>query len=374
VNFQNRAGRDVRDFAGQVQAFTKAVNGLPAVQALNTNFRANVPQLYVDVDRAAAKARGVNLTDLFSTLQTFLSTLYINDFNLYGRTYRVQAEAQSQFRRTPEDLARLYVRGRDNEMIPVTSLVRTEFRSGPTQLLRFNGFGSALFTGTPKPGRSSGEVLNEIDSLVAGQFASAGVGIGLSGQSFQERAATGQAGLVFGLGLIIVFLVLAAQYESFSVPFAVLLGVPFGAFGALLGIWLRGTPSDIYFQIGLITVVGLAAKNAILIVQFANEMRVHGLPIREAAVEAARERLRPILMTSFAFIFGVSPLVIASGAGAQSRHSLGTGVFAGMLFATTIGIFFIPLFFRVIRGLAEGGLRRGRVPAPAPAPASPETK
>jgi multidrug efflux pump subunit AcrB len=350
------------------------VNRLPAVQAMNTNFRANVPQLYVDVDRAAAKARGVNLTDLFSTLQTFLSTLYINDFNLYGRTYRVQAEAQAQFRRQPEDLARLYVRGRNNEMIPVTSLVRTEFRSGPTQLLRFNGFGSALFTGTPKPGRSSGEVLNEIDSLVAGQFASAGVGIGLSGQSFQERAATGQAGLVFGLGLVIVFLVLAAQYESFSIPFAVLLGVPFGAFGALLGVWLRGTPSDIYFQIGLITVVGLAAKNAILIVQFANEMRQHGLRIQDAAVEAARERLRPILMTSFAFIFGVSPLVIASGAGAQSRHSLGTGVFAGMLFATTIGIFFIPLFFRVIRGLAERGLARGRAPAPAPAPASPETK
>jgi multidrug efflux pump len=376
VNFQNRSGRDVRDFAGQVQAFTQAVNTLPAVQALNTNFRANVPQLYVDVDRAAAKARGVNLTDLFGTLQTFLSTLYINDFNLYGRTYRVQAEAQPQFRRTPEDLARLYVRGRNNEMIPVTSLVRTEFRSGPTQLLRFNGFGSALFTGTPKPGRSSGEVLNEIDSLVATQFASAGVGIGLSGQSFQERAATGQAGLVFGLGLIIVFLVLAAQYESFSIPFAVLLGVPFGALGALLGIWLRGTPSDIYFQIGLITVVGLAAKNAILIVQFANEMRVRGAGTREAAVEAARERLRPILMTSFAFIFGVSPLVIASGAGAQSRHSLGTGVFAGMLFATTIGIFFIPLFFRVIRRLAERGLFRYpfRAGAAAPAPASPETK
>jgi hydrophobe/amphiphile efflux-1 (HAE1) family protein len=374
VNFQNRAGRDVRDFAGQVQAFTQAANTLPAVQALNTNFRANVPQLYVDVDRAAAKARGVNLTDLFGTLQAFLSTLYINDFNLYGRTYRVQAEAQSQFRRRPEDLARLYVRGRDNEMIPVTSLVRTEFRSGPTQLLRFNGFGSALFTGTPKPGHSSGQVLNEIDSLISTRFASAGVGIGLSGQSYQERAATGQAGLVFGLGLVIVFLVLAAQYESFSIPFAVLLGVPFGAFGALLGIWIRGSPSDIYFQIGLITVVGLAAKNAILIVQFANEMREHGMPIFDSAVEAARERLRPILMTSFAFIFGVSPLVIASGAGAQSRHSLGTGVFAGMLFATTIGIFFIPLFFRLIRGLAERGVVRGRIPAPAPAPASPETK
>jgi len=376
MNLQNRAGRDVRDFAQSVQAFQAAVNQLPAVQAMTTTFRANVPQLYVDVDRATAKSRGVKLTDLFSTLSTFLSTLYINDFNLYGRTYRVQAEAQQQFRRTPEDIGRLYVRGRSDSMVPVSALIRTEFRSGPTQLLRFNGFQSALFTGTPKPGRSSGEVLSEIDGLVAGQFASQGIGVGYSGQSFQERAATGQAGLVFALGLVIVFLVLAAQYESWAIPFAVLFGVPFGALGALLGVWLRGLPSDIYFQVGLITVVGLAAKNAILIVEFANEIRTRGTPLIEAATEAARERFRPILMTSLAFIFGVSPLVIAHGAGAGSRHSLGTGVFAGMLFATSIGIFFIPLFFRVIRGLAEG--RRARRPAGAaeslPSPASPEAR
>ena len=375
ANLQNRSGKDVRDFALQVQAFQAAVNKLPAVQAMTTTFRANVPQVYLDVDRASAKARGVSLTDLFSTLQTFLSTLYINDFNLYGRTYRVQAEAQQQFRRTPEDIGRLYVRGRGDEMVPVSSLVRIEFRSGPTQLLRFNGFGSAFYTGTPKVGRSSGEVMAEIDQLVAQQFEPQGVTIGYSGQSFQERAGSGQAGLVFGLGLVIVFLVLAAQYESWSVPFAVLFGVPFGALGALLGIWLRGTPSDIYFQVGLITVVGLAAKNAILIVEFANEIRGRGTSLREAAVEAARERFRPILMTSFAFILGVSPLVIASGAGAGSRHSLGTGVFAGMLFATTIGIFFIPLFFRVIRGLAEGRSARhvGAV-EPLPSPASPEAR
>jgi hydrophobe/amphiphile efflux-1 (HAE1) family protein len=376
VNLQNRSGKDVRDFAQQVQAFTAAVNGLPAVQSMATNFRANVPQVYLDVDRATAKSRGVSLTDLFGTLQTFLSTLYINDFNLYGRTYRVQAEAQPQFRRTPEDISRLYVRGRNDEMIPVSSLVRTEFRSGPTQMLRFNGFGSALFTGTPKQGRSSGEVMGEIDRLVSEQFESQGVGVGYSGQSFQERAGSGQAGLVFGLGLVIVFLVLAAQYESWSIPFAVLLGVPFGALGALLGIWLRGMPSDIYFQVGLITVVGLAAKNAILIVEFANEIRERGVPLREAAIEAARERFRPILMTSFAFILGVAPLVVASGAGAGSRHSLGTGVFAGMLFATTIGIFFIPLFFSSIRGLAERGFsrRRARAREPLPTPASPESK
>jgi multidrug efflux pump subunit AcrB len=261
-------------------------------------------------------------------------------------------------------------------MIPVTALTRTEFRSGPTQMLRFNGFGSALFTGTPKPGSSSGEMLNQLDQLVASQFASQGIGIGYSGQSYQERAATGQAGLVFGLGLVIVFLVLAAQYESWSIPFAVLLGVPFGALGAVLGIWIRGSPSDIYFQVGLITVVGLAAKNAILIVEFANEMRTQGVALREAAVEAARERLRPILMTSFAFILGVSPLVIASGAGAASRHSLGTGVFAGMLFATSIGIFFIPLFFTIFRGLADriAERRPARAATPVPVPASPESK
>jgi hydrophobe/amphiphile efflux-1 (HAE1) family protein len=376
VNLQNRSGKDVRDFAQSVQAFQAAVNQLPAVQAMTTNFRANVPQVYLDVDRATAKSRGVSLTELFSTLQTFLSTLYINDFNLYGRTYRVQAEAQPQFRRNPEDIGRLYVRGRNQEMIPVSSLVRTEFRSGPTQLLRFNGFGSALFTGTPKQGRSSGEVMGEIDQLVSQQFESQGVGIGYSGQSFQERAASGQAGLVFALGLVIVFLVLAAQYESWSIPFAVLFGVPFGALGALLGVWIRGLPSDIYFQVGLITVVGLAAKNAILIVEFANEIRQRGTSLREAALEAARERFRPILMTSFAFILGVSPLVIASGAGAGSRHSLGTGVFFGMLFATTIGIFFIPLFFSTIRGLAERGFSRrtARAREPLPTPASPEAK
>jgi multidrug efflux pump subunit AcrB len=235
----------------------------------------------------------------------------------------------------------------------VSALTRTEFRSGPTLLSRFNGFTSALMTGTPKPGHSSGELLKQLDDLVSTRFSALGIGLGYSGQSYQERASSGAATLVFALGLIMVFLVLAAQYESWAIPFAVLLGVPFGVLGALLGVWLRGQPSDIYFQIGLITVVGLAAKNAILIVEFATELRAQGLSAHAAAVEAARQRLRPILMTSFAFILGVSPLVIASGAGAVSRHSIGTCVFAGMLFATTIGIFFIPLFYRVIRGLAD---------------------
>jgi multidrug efflux pump subunit AcrB len=247
----------------------------------------------------------------------------------------------------------LYVRGSNDQMVPISALTTTTFRSAPTVVTHFNGFMSTQFTGPPKPGHSSGELLSEVDDLIRNQFASAGLGVSYSGQSYQERASSGAAALVFVLGLVMVFLVLAAQFESWSVPFAVLLGIPFGVLGALLGIWLRGQPNDIYFQVGLITVVGLAAKNAILIVEFATHLRERGLSIRDAAIEAARERLRPILMTSFAFILGVLPLMVASGAGAASRHSIGTGVFAGMLFATTIGIFFIPLFFRLIRGVAE---------------------
>ena len=365
LNLQARSGQDVPTFARQVQAALADMNKLPETPGAATTFRANVPQVFVHVDRETAKARGVELDDLFATLQAMLSSLYINDFNLFGRTYRVQAEAQSRFRQTPEDIGRLYVRSSTDEMIPLSTLTRTEFRGAPSVLNRFNGFPSALVTSTAPPGISSGQQLDAVERLLAG-YADQGVGFAYSGQSFQERASSGQAGLVFALGLVLVFLVLAAQYESWSIPFAVILGIPFGVLGAFLGVWLRGIPSDIYFQVGLITVVGLAAKNAILIVEFANELRARGLSVREAATEAARERFRPILMTSFAFIFGVSPLMIATGAGAASRHSLGTGVFAGMLIATTVGIFFIPLFFAVIRGLAERWGRRSAATVPAP--------
>ncbi len=359
ANLQNRSGQSLADFAQGVQDFVQAASQLPAVQGVNANIRITVPQLFVDVDRAAAKARGVKLGDLFGTLQAMLSTLYVNDFTLYGRTYRVQIEAQAPFRQTPQDLGALYVKGDSGEMIPISALARSEFRSGPTLLSRFNGFTSALITGVPRPGHSSGEMIAQLDGLVRSRFASRGIGIAYSGGSYQELASSGAAGLVFGLGLVIVFLVLAAQYESWSLPFAVLLGVPFGVLGAFLGIWLRGQASDVYVQVGLITVVGLAAKNAILIVEFATELRRQGLSVVEAAVRAAQQRLRPILMTSLAFILGVTPLVVAGGAGAASRHSIGTTVFAGMLVATSVGILFIPLFFFVIRGAVE---RRRRVP------------
>ncbi len=358
MNLQDRGVNDVQRFAGLVNDFTGDANGRPELRGVYSTIRVNTPQLYVHVDREKAKTLGISLTDLFQTLQAFLSTLYINDFNLYGKTYRVQAEAQPKFRQTPEDIGRLYVRGPGQHMVPVSALTRTEFRAGPSVLTHFNGFPSALVIGAPAPGKSSGQMLDAVERLAQEKYAGRGVGYAFSGQSYQERASGGQGGLVFALGLVMVFLVLAAQYESWSIPFAVLLAVPFGTFGALLGVWLRGMPNDVYVQIGLIVVVGLAAKNAILIVEFANELRAQGRSIREAALEAGRERLRPILMTSLAFILGVAPLLASSGAGAASRHSIGTGVFFGMLVATTVGIFFIPLFFTAIKALSERGVLR----------------
>src|SRR5712664_964302 len=366
MNLQDRGVNDVQRFGALVNDFTRAANGQPELRGVYSTLRVNTPQLYVQVDREKAKALGVSLTDLFQTLQAFLSTLYINDFNLYGKTYRVQAEAQPRFRQTPEDIGRLYVRSPNQQMVPVSALTRTEFRVGPSVLTRFNGFTSALVIGAPAPGKSSGQMLDAVERLAQEKYASRGMGYAFSGQSYQERASGGQGSLVFALGLVMVFLVLAAQYESWSIPFAVLLAVPFGTFGALLGVWLRGMPNDVYVQIGLIVVVGLAAKNAILIVELANELRAQGRSIKEAALEAGRERLRPILMTSFAFILGVAPLLTSSGAGAASRHSIGTGVFFGMLVATLVGVFFIPLFFTAIRTLSERGLFRRGADAAAP--------
>jgi hydrophobe/amphiphile efflux-1 (HAE1) family protein len=358
LNLQARGGQDVVAFNDQVNQFVGEMAKLPEATGAATTFRIDAPQIFLNVDRDAVKAHNVQLGTLFTTLQTMLSTLYINDFNLYGRTYRVQAEALPQYRQSPEDIGKLFVRSQDGQMIPVSTLERPEFRTGPSILTRFNGFTSALVTATPSPGHSSGELMSAVEHLIDRDFASKGVGYAYSGQSYQEKVASGQGGMIFGLGIILVFLVLAAQYESFSIPFAVLLGLPFGALGALIGVWMRGMPDDIYFQVALITVIGLAAKNAILIVEFANTLREQGHSIVDSAREAAKERFRPILMTSLAFICGVSPLLLAGGAGAQSRHSLGTGVFFGMLIATSVGIFFIPLFFALIRRVSEG--KRGR--------------
>ena len=352
MNLLDRSGGSVKEFAGVVGEYIAAARESPDVSRPRALISVNTPQVYVTVDREKVKSLGVSLTDVFQTLQTMLSAMYINDFNLFGRTYRVQAEAQSQFRVSPGDIGKLYVAGPGGAMVPISSLITTEFIGGPSVVSRFNGFTSALVTAEPGAGKSSGQMMAAVEQA-ARPFADRGVAYAYSGQSYQEKLAQGQGNTVFILGIVLVFLVLAAQYESWSIPFGVILGVPFGVVGALIGILLRGVPNDLYFQIGLVTVIGLAAKNAILIVEFANGLRVGGASVRDAALEAAKDRFRPILMTSFAFILGVVPMLIASGAGAQSRHSLATGVFSGMLIATAIGVLFIPLFFFLIAGAGE---------------------
>jgi hydrophobe/amphiphile efflux-1 (HAE1) family protein len=347
---QNRGVGDFQQFVAVGGEFIQELNQSGAVRA-RTSVRPNVPAYNLDVDREKAKSLGLNLTDVFQTLQAMLSTYYINDFNLYGKTYRVQAEAKPQFRTTPQDVGKLFVRSEDGKMVPVSAFTQGSMKGGPALVTRFNGFVAAQVNGEPGPGKSSGEMLATADRIGAA-FAARGLGTAYGGQSLQEKLAGGSTALIFGLGIVLVFLILAAQYESWSLPVAVLLVVPFGLLGALLAIIVRGIPNDLYFTIGLVTVVGLAAKNAILIVEFANVLHQKGIGFREAAVQAAKERFRPILMTSFAFILGVVPLVIASGAGAGSRNSLGTGVFGGMLAATILGVFFTPTFYLVISGLS----------------------
>ncbi len=358
MNLLDRSGGSVKEFAGVVGEYVAAARQSPDVSRPRALISVNTPQVYVTVDREKVKSLGVSLTDVFQTLQTMLSAMYINDFNLFGRTYRVQAEAQPQFRVTPGDIGKLYVPAPGGAMVPISALSTTEFIGGPSVVSRFNGFTSALVTAEPGAGKSSGQMMAAVEAAAV-PFADRGVAYAYSGQSYQEKLAQGQGNTVFILGIVLVFLVLAAQYESWSIPFGVILGVPFGVVGALIGILLRGVPNDLYFQIGLVTVIGLAAKNAILIVEFANSLRVAGATVRDAALEAAKDRFRPILMTSFAFILGVVPMLIASGAGAQSRHSLATGVFAGMLIATAIGVLFIPLFFYLIAGAGEKKTAKG---------------
>jgi multidrug efflux pump len=349
LNLQDRGIGDVKRFAGVVNEYIADARKSPNLQGTRTTIKVDAPKVFVTVDREKVKSLGISLSDVFMTLQSMLSAVYINDFNLFGRTYRVQAEAQPRFRETVNDIDKLYVRAPGGRMVPISALTTTTMRSGPAVVSRFNGFTSALVTAEPAAGKSSGQMMATVEQL-AQDYSSKGIGYAYSGQSYQEKLASGQGNIIFVMGIVLVFLVLAAQYESWSIPFAVLLGVPFGLLGALLGLLIRGLPNDVYFQIGLVTVIGLAAKNAILIVEFANDLMAKGMGLKEATMLAAKDRFRPILMTSFAFILGVVPLVIAAGAGAQSRHSLGTGVFAGMLFATAVGVFFIPMFFYVIKG------------------------
>ncbi len=356
VQLQDPSGGDFKKFGAVAQEFVAKARQDPAIGTVGTSFRVSAPRVHAKINRERAKALGVPISEVFDTLQAFFGNLYVNDFVKFGRVYRVQTEAEPQYRSSPADISKIYVRASNGQapaMIPLDTVVTTSYTSGPDPVTHFNGFNTALVLGSAAPGYSSGQALDALERAAKEVLVPRGFDIDWSGISYQERKAGSQSILAFGFGLLMVFLVLAAQYESWSVPFAVILAVPFGVFGALCAVWLSAMANDIYFQIGLVTLIGLAAKNAILIVEFANQRYAHGLTLYDAALEAARLRFRPILMTSLAFILGVVPLVIASGAGAASRHSIGTGVFGGMLAATFLAIFFVPLFFVLIRKLGR---------------------
>jgi len=309
-----------------------------------TLWRPHVPQLYVDVDREKAKMLGVRIDDVFSTLSATLGSYYVNDFNKYGRTWQVLMSAEPGARKTPQDVSALFVPNATGEMVPMSALARISFSSGPETLDRYNNLQAVKIMGSAVPGISSGQALEIVDEI-ARKTLPPDFSYEWTSASFQEKRSSGTSGIALGLAVLMVFLILAAQYEKWSLPFAVLMALPFGTFGALAAVWLRGLTNDVYFQIGLVTLLGLAAKNAILIVEFAVLKRQEGYSSAAAALEAARLRFRPILMTSLAFILGVLPLAISTGAGAGARHAVGTGVVGGMLAATFLAVFFIPLFF-----------------------------
>ena len=317
------------------------------LSGLSSALQADIPQLYFDVDRDKVKFSGVPLADVFSTMKAYTGSVYVNDFNMFNRIYRVYIQAEAPYREHKENINLFFVRGTDNAMIPLTSLGTTSYTTGPGSIKRFNMFNSSVILGEGADGYSSGQAM-EIIEQIAREHLPENIGVEWSGLSFQEKQAGGQTGMVLALVFMFVFLFLAALYESWMVPVAVLLSLPVAALGAYLGVWGCGLENDVYFQIGLVMLVGLAAKNAILIVEFAKEQVDKGVDVVQAALHASQLRFRPILMTSLAFILGMLPMVIASGPGSASRQAIGTGVFFGMIFAVTVGILLVPFFFVLI--------------------------
>jgi HAE1 family hydrophobic/amphiphilic exporter-1 len=306
----------------------------------------------MNIDRNAVQALHVNLSDVFDTLQIMLGSDYVNDFNYRNKSYRVYVQADAPYRSRIEDLNRFYVRSSDQVMVPLSALMSIQRTLGPPTISHYNLFRSVEFNGQPGPGVSSGQAIQEMES-VAKQALPPGMTYEWTGTSLDQIEAGSATIFIFGLAVVFVFLVLAAQYESLVDPLIIIMAVPLAIFGALVAVWLRGLQDDIFTQIGLVMLVGLASKNAILIVQFGNLLRAQGIPVAQAAVQAAKTRLRPILMTSFAFIFGIMPLVFASGAGQNSRHSLGTAVVGGMLVSTLLNLLIIPLLYIIIAGAEE---------------------
>jgi hydrophobe/amphiphile efflux-1 (HAE1) family protein len=345
VYVQSRAGADPRRLLQVTQDLVAALKESPSLTNINTFYRPTTPQLKVEVDREKATALGVPVSDVFDALQATMGTLYVNDFNKFGRTYRVQLQADSAYRAKPEDLGNVYVRSATTgEMIALKAVIATRDLTGPEQLERYNGFLAAKVLGAGRPGVSSGDAIRAVEEVAARSLPE-GFQVAWTGQAFQEKRTGSASVFAFAFAIVMVFLILAALYERWMLPLSVLLAVPFAVVGALTFVMLRGMENDIYFQIGLVVLIGLAAKNAILIVEFAQQGYLAGMSAVDAAKQAARLRFRPIVMTSLAFVLGVLPLVLSSGAGAGARRSMGTGVFGGMLAATFIATVFLPLFF-----------------------------
>jgi multidrug efflux pump len=360
VFVRGRLDPDPRKLAAVMQDFMAALQKHPQLQGISTFFRPNTPQLRVDVDRQKAISLGVSVGDVFDALQSTMGALYVNDFNKYGRTYRVQLQADAPFRARPEDLGAVYVRSAAGDMIPLKTLITVTQVLGAEQIERFNGYVAAKILGSGKPGVSSGEAIRIVEDL-AKETLPSGYDIAWTGQAFQEKRTGTASTFAFVFAIVMVYLILAALYERWAVPVSVLLAVPFAVAGALGFVTLRGMENDIYFQIGLVVLIGLAAKNAILIVEFAQQGFLDGMKPAQAALEAARLRFRPIVMTSLAFVLGVVPLVWSHGAGAAARRSMGTGVFGGMIAATFVATIFVPLFFTLM------ARRRKQHPPPPPA-------
>jgi hydrophobe/amphiphile efflux-1 (HAE1) family protein len=344
---QNRGEGGAKRLAEVSQQYMGAASQSKLLGGVQTLWRATTPQLYVDVDRERAKALGVPVDEVFNTLAATLGSYYVNDFNKYGRTWQVLMSAEAGFRKSPGDIGRMWVRANGGEMVPVSALATVKFASGPEMLDRFNNLPAVKMFGQAAPGVSSGQAIAEAERI-AREVLPPDFSFDWGGASYQEKRSSGTSGLALVLGALMVFLILSAQYEKWSLPLSVLLALPFGTFGALAAVWLRGMTNDVYFQIGLVTLLGLAAKNAILIVEYASLKHHEGMSASAAALEAARLRFRPIIMTSLAFILGVLPLAYSSGAGAAARRSVGTGVMGGMLAATFLAIFFVPMFFKLI--------------------------
>lgn len=359
---EDRGGGDVTGLASAADTLINAARQRPELSNVFSTFRANVPTYSVAMNNDKLLTLGVPLTDAYATLQTFLGGLYVNDFNLFGRVWQVLVQAEQSFRNSPADVQRFFVRNGQGEMVPLSTLASVEPSTGPDVIYRYNRFRAIQILGGPAPGYSSGEATNAMERVAASNLPP-GYGFEWTGTTYQEKEAQGNETAIFGFAAILVFLFLSALYESWSIPLAVLFALPLGIFGALLAVWLRSYPYDIYTQIGIVTLIGLSAKNAILIVEFAKERRDHGEETRQAAKEAAQLRLRPILMTSFAFILGVTPLVVASGASSGARRALGTAVFGGMLTATLLTIFIVPVLYVLIQEWVER-----RKPAVAPQP------